>query len=282
MADEKWVLDEPKSKYLSGNAAEETAKLQAELEENLQQVVETEFVAVDNIEMKGPEVVAAPVGSFLTDLKKSGNVKHHPLAWAIALLVVAPGVILGVQGVENGAEFTTNFETSTGLDNDNLLMGAEMLFDFLIIGQLILGPGACAALARRRHLGPAVFVAMGSSAVLLISNQVIKDLAIAYDAIAALACIACMAPLIVVLRNKRVQLPAGRARHTWAFLMSVSILMFASATMVAAIQHMESPQVDDTMAWSSLLLVAAAIGWAWPKGRHIIEEVAEEIIDQAI
>jgi hypothetical protein len=64
--------------------------------------------------------------------------------------------------------------------------------------------------------------------------------------------------------------------------MTVSTLMFASATMVTAIQHMESPQVDDTMAWSSLLLVAGALGWAWPRGGHIIEEIAEDIIDSAL
>jgi hypothetical protein len=285
LVDEKWVIDAPKSKYLTGNTAEESAKLQSELEENVQQLAEKEFVADDeikmeesNVKMDGPEVVSAPVSSFLTDLKKSGDVQHHPLAWMIALLVVAPGVILGVQGVKNGA----GFASSTGLTNETLLLGAEMLFDFLVIGQLVLGPGVCAAMARRKHLGAAVFVAMGSSAVLLISNQVIKDLAVAYDAIAAFACIACMSPLIIVLRNKKMQLPAGRARHTWAFLMSVSILMFASATMVAAIQHMDSPQVDNTMAWSSLLLVAGAIGWAWPRGAHMIEEVAEDIIEKAI
>ena len=290
MADEKWVLDAPKSKYLPPNTAEETAKLQAELEENLQQIVEEEFVAVDDIKVKGseikmegPEIVAAPVGSFLTDLKKSGDVKHHPLAWALSLLVVAPGVILGIQEIENGTELAKLY----GIDSESLLHQiVTMLVDFLVIGQLVLGPGVCASMARRKHLGSAVFVAMGSSAVLIMNNQVIIALAQEYDIIAVLACMFCMAPLVIVLRNKRVQLPAGRARHTWAFLMSVSILMFASATMVAAIQDAETiTSIDgwnDTMAWSSLLLVAGAIGWAWPKGAHIVEEVAEEIIEKAV
>tara|TARA_B100000003_G_C10610170_1_gene242649 strand:- start:83 stop:259 length:177 start_codon:yes stop_codon:yes gene_type:complete len=57
--------------------------------------------------------------------------------------------------------------------------------------------------------------------------------------------------------------------------------MFASATMVVAIQNMESPQIDDNLAWSSLVLVAGAIGWAWPKGAEIIEDVSEEIIEKA-
>jgi len=290
LVDEKWVLDAPKSKYLSGNTAEETAKLQAELEENLQQIVEDEFVAVDDIEVKspetkmgGPEIVAAPMGSFLSDLKNSGDVQHHPLAWALALLVVAPGVILGVKDVVDGAELAKLI----GIDPETLSHQiVTMVFDFLVIGQLVLGPGVCAAMARRKHLGAAVFVAMGSSAVLIMNNQVIVALAEQYDIIAVIACIVCMSPLVIVLRNKRMQLPAGRARHTWAFLMSVSILMFASATMVAAIQDAEAlTSIDgwnDNMAWSSLLLVAGAIGWAWPRGAHFVEEIAEDIIEKAV
>ncbi len=290
MADEKWVLDAPQSKYLAPDAGQSTAKLQAELEENLQQMAEEEFVAVDDIKVKspetkmgGPEIVAAPMGSFLSDLKKSGDVKHHPLAWALSLLVVAPGVILGIQEIADGAELSKMM----GIDPESLLHQiVTMIVDFVVIGQLVLGPGVCAAMARRKHLGSAVFVAMGSSAVLLLNNQVIIALAQQYDVIAVVACIVCMSPLVIVLRNKRMQLPAGRARHTWAFLMSVSILMFASATMVAAIQDAEAlTSIDgwnDTMAWSSLLLVAGAIGWAWPRGAHFVEEVAEEIIEKAI
>jgi hypothetical protein len=52
-------------------------------EENLQQVAGTEFIAVDDIKMKGaeikmegPAIVSAPVGSFLTDLKESGDVQQ--------------------------------------------------------------------------------------------------------------------------------------------------------------------------------------------------------------
>ena len=195
----------------------------------------------------------------------------------LAILVVAPGVILG-----------TKFETGEmlgdyyGLSYDSIEAKIlANLFDFLVMGQLVLGPGTCAALARRKQLSAAVFVAMGSSAVLLISNQVIVDLANLYNAVAVFTCTACLVPFIMVLRNKRTQLPAGKARHTWALLMSVSTLMFASATMVVAIQNMESPQIDDTLAWSSLVLVAGAIGWAWPKGAEIIEDVAEEIIQRA-
>jgi hypothetical protein len=278
VGDERWVLDPPSSKYLSEGATVAEEELQAGLEGNIQQMIEEEFTAVSDTEMRGPKVVAGPVGTFLTELKKSGDVQHHPLAWALALLVVAPGVILGVQNIQNGADFASTI----GLKDETLALAAGMLFDFLVIGQLVIGPGACSAFARRRHLGPAVFVAMGSSAVLMVNNQVVRELARAFDVIAVIICIVCIAPLVIVLRNKRVQLPPGRARHTWAFLMSVSILMFASATMVAAILGINPPLVSTTVAWSSLLLVAGVIGWAWPKGREVIEEVAEEIIERAL
>ena len=48
-----------------------------------------------------------------------------------------------------------------------------------------------AAFAKRKLLGAAVFVAMGSSAVLMISNQVVQNLAEVHGILAAGACILC-------------------------------------------------------------------------------------------
>ena len=115
-----------------------------------------------------------------------------------------------------------------------------------------------------------------------INHDVIVTLAQNNDIFAVLTCIGCLSALVMILRKKRKQLPAGRARNTWAFLMSVSILMFASASLVVALQNSSTLEISDEIAWSSLLVVAGAIGWAWPKGRHIIEEVADEIIDVAV
>ena len=36
-----------------------------------------------------------------------------------------------------------------------------------------------------------------------------------------------------------------------------------------------------TYGWGSIGLVVAAIGWAWPRGRHIVEEIADDIIEAA-
>ena len=197
-------------------------------------------------------------------------------SWALAISLVLPGLILATK-FDSGEELPDFFGFSYGSIGSNIL---NIMFEFFVMGQLVLGPATCAVLARKMQLSAAIFVAMGSPIVLLISNQVIVDLANLYNVIAVFTCTACLVPFIMVLRNKRTQLPAGRARHTWAALISVSTLMFASATMVVAIQNMESPQIDDNLAWSSLVLVAGAIGWAWPKGAKIIEDFTEEIIEK--
>ena len=276
MSDEKWILEPPSSKYLDSNAGKKSTELEEFLEDNAQQIIEQDVVG--NELVPGSDLSpSSSVKLFLKDLKESGGVQSNPLAWAIAVLVVAPAIFVGIEGIENGEQFSNYI----GLSNDLLISGAIVLFDFIVIGQLVLGPGACAAFAKRKLLGAAVFVAMGSSAVLMISNQVVQDLAEANGLLAVGACGLCLTPMVMVLRNKRTQLPAGRARHTWALLMSTSIVMFASATLVVALQNIESPKIDDALAWSSLLLVAGAIGWAWPKGAELIEDLAEELVEKA-
>ena len=276
MSDEKWILEPPSSRYLDSNAGKKSAELEEVLEDNTQQIIEQD-VAGNEFGSDSYLATSSSVKLFLKDLKESGGVQSNPLAWAIAILVVAPAIIIGLKGIENGEEFSNHI----GLSNDLLVSGAIVLFDFIVIGQLVLGPGACVAFARRKLLGVSVFVAMGSSAVLMISNQVVRDLAEANGLLAVGACSLCLTPMVMVLRNKRKQLPAGRARHTWALLMSTSIVMFASATLVVALQNIESPKIDDALAWSSLLLVAGAIGWAWPKGAELIEDLAEELVENA-
>jgi hypothetical protein len=273
--DEQWVLDPPDSKYLKGHSDISTETLEKQTEEKLAKMIEEEFVAIDDIQMEGPEVVSAPISSFLTELKQSGDVKHHPVAWALALLVVAPGAILGIGDITSGQSLAKEIGLS-GV----LATGIIMLFDFLVIGQLVLGPGACSAFARRKLMGAAVFVAMGSSAVLLISHEIVEKIARDYDVIAPIICFFCIAPLILVLRNKRRQIRPGKSRQVWATLMSISILMFSSATIVPALINMSETDVAPELAWSSLLIIAGIIAWAWPRGRHFVEEIAEDIIQK--
>lgn len=276
MTDERWILDPPKSKYLG--------KVRVNIGPSNSELMEESHITSNDANVNPDDPVLAydgaknSISDYLSELKRSGDVKNHPLAWVIALLIVSPGLIIGLRGVSNGGDLAHELGLNSGLAASFV----SILFDFLVIGQLFLGPGSCTVFARRKHLGTAVFVAMGSSAVLMINHDVLVKLAQANDIFTVLTCIGCLVPLILILRRKRAQLPAGQARHTWAFLMSVSILMFASATLVVALQNAYSMEISDGLAWSSLLLVSGAIGWAWPKGRHIIEEVAEEIIEKAV
>ena len=264
-------MDPPKSKYLNQKSNHDTTESPAGV------VDESRIEGFQDEESTSSKMTSS-IGFFIDELKTSGDIKHNPLAWFISLIIVAPGVIIGVNDIENGESFAASFS----IDSELIKSIAILLFDFLIIGQLIIGPGACTIFAKNKNLGPTVFVAMGSSAVLMINHEVIVKMAQTNDILAVLTCIGCLAPLVLILRNKRKQLPAGRARHTWAFLMSVSIMMFSSASLVVALQNSSTLEIDDGIAWSSLLVVAGAIGWAWPKGRHIIEDVAEEIIEKAV
>jgi len=89
--------------------------------------------------------------------------------------------------------------------------------------------------------------------------------------------LAALIPFIIVLRKKRGQLNPGRSRQIWATLMAVSILMFAKATLVPAV----AAEFDVNYGWASLGLVALAIGWAWPRGRHLVEEIVDDIVEAA-
>ena len=268
MSNEKWILSPPKSKYLDDDIPLDA---QSSIDDN-------NLVASSEDEQGIRSMINSSLGNFVDELNSSGDIERNPISWLISLVIIAPGVLIGLKGIENGESFVSY----ASINNEMVSSLAIILFDFLIIGQLILGPGASAIFAKNRNLGPAVFVAMGSPAVLMLNHDVIVALTQTNDIFAVLACVGCLSPLVMILRKKRKQLPAGRARHTWAFLMSVSILMFASASLVVALQNSSTLDISDEIAWSSLLVVAGAIGWAWPKGRHIIEEVADEIIDVAV
>ena len=78
----------------------------------------------------------------------------------------------------------------------------------------------------------------------------------------------------------------------WAGLMATSILMFAGGTLVPALSGFSTTNECTGLAssdicssnyldWGALGVVALAIGWAWPKGRHIVEELADDMLNAA-
>jgi hypothetical protein len=203
------------------------------------------------------------VEEFFDEDSIEQDIHHHPVSWSLALLCVLPPLVLVL--LPDG-----DFSSLGPLEKVVVLV-METMLDF----QFIIAPILCFALAYRRHVAPAVLVAMGSSAILLASGIFME---VSYDAWhRAPTALACLAPFIVVLRKKRSQLNPGRSRQAWATLMAVSILMFATATLVPTV----TAEFDETYGWASLGLVALVVGWAWPRGRHLIEEIADDIVDAA-
>ncbi len=227
------------------------------------------------------------IEEFMDEDSIEQDIHQHPLSWCIALLIVTPPLVAALLQMNDP-------RTDPALDSLGPLqpiVGEVMAL--MLQMQFFVAPAACIALAYRRHLAPAVFVAMGSSAIMLTLDN-FTELGFAEGIWGPVIAAACLAPFIIVLRKKRTQLNPGRSRQVWATLMATSILMFAVATLVPAVasygesevcagELIDTACVDEwsTYGWASIGLVVAAIGWAWPRGRHIVEEIADDIIEAA-
>jgi hypothetical protein len=198
------------------------------------------------------------------------DIHHHPVSWCLALFSILPPlvmVLLEIKDPVNGDELAS-------LGPLQSIIGTIM--ELMATYQFAIAPVLCFGLAYRRHMAPAVLVAMGSSAILLASETYVD--VIANEMLSVALAVIAIAPFVIVLRNKRTQLNPGRSRQIWATLMATSILMFAVGTLVPAVSKI--PEYE-SYAWASIGLVVIAIGWAWPRGRHIVEEIADDIVEAA-
>ena len=50
-------------------------------------------------------LTTSSVKLFLKDLKESGSVQSNPLAWLIAILVVAPAIFIGIEELKMAKSF---------------------------------------------------------------------------------------------------------------------------------------------------------------------------------
>jgi Ca2+/H+ antiporter len=229
------------------------------------------------------------IEEFMDEDSIEQDIHQHPVSWCIALLIVTPPLVAALLQMDDP-------RTDSALDSLGPLQSIVGLVMFMMLQtQLFIAPIACFALAYRRHLAPAVLVAMGSSAIMLTLDISTQQGFWPDGILGPVVAAACLAPFIIVLRKKRTQLNPGRSRQVWATLMATSILMFAVATLVPAVASygesdvctgvglIDAACVDEwsTYGWASIGLVVAAIGWAWPRGRHIVEEIADDIIEAA-
>jgi len=242
-------------------------------------------------------IIEDVIEEFMDEDSIEQDIHQHPLSWCIALLIVTPPLVAALLQMNDP-------RTDPALDSLGPLQSIVGLVMYMMLQtQLFIAPIACFALAFRRHLAPAVLVAMGSSAIMLTLDISTQQGFWPDGILGPVVAAACLAPFIIVLRKKRTQLNPGRSRQVWATLMATSILMFAVATLVPAVgmyadeefcppfegemdqfypQLSPAPCDEPTMyGLGSLGLVVAAIGWAWPRGRHIVEEIADDIIEAA-
>tara|TARA_B100000700_G_scaffold53032_1_gene56459 strand:- start:14530 stop:15246 length:717 start_codon:yes stop_codon:yes gene_type:complete len=217
------------------------------------------------------------------------DVNNHPLAWAFALIVIAPPLIAVLMGHGEGTDAGKKLDSVP--ESMRTILGMTM--DFTLMIQFILAPMLCWYMAQKRMLMPAALIAMAASAVLLSAGNYSSRFDADQSLLGLVASIAATVPFILVLRNKRMQLNPGKERKTWSMLMAISILIFASATIVPATEMFSVNEVCDSddsdcigdwknYSWGSLGIVVIAVGWAWPRGRHIIEEVADDLLESKI
>tara|TARA_Y100000766_G_scaffold47475_1_gene37724 strand:- start:229 stop:918 length:690 start_codon:yes stop_codon:yes gene_type:complete len=222
-------------------------------------------------------IITDAVEEFFDDDAIQRDLDEHPLTWGLALLLVAPAIVLSL--IEPGSELT-------GIQELDMLL-------LLIHGTIFLtAPIASFILAHGNHLAPSLIIAMGASATVM-SSPVFTDLFPSQNGlIPPIISILILVPFVLVLRNKKWQLNPGSSRNMWAGLMATSILMFSGGTLIPALNgfattnectNLASAEIcaSNYLGWGALAVVAMAIGWAWPKGRHIVEELADDMLRAA-
>ena len=222
-------------------------------------------------------IITDAVEEFFDDDAIKRDLDEHPLTWGLALVLVTPAIVLSL--IEPGTELT-------GIQELDMIL-------LLIHGTIFLtAPVASFILAHGNHLAPSLITSMGASAT-VISSPVFTELFPTSNGILPpIISILIIAPLILVLRNKKWQLNPGSSRTMWAGLMATSILMFAGGTLIPALNGFATTNectaianadicASNYLGWGALGVVAMAIGWAWPKGRHIVEELADDMLRAA-
>ena len=150
-------------------------------------------------------------------------------------------------------------------------------------------------LSRTGNVASGLFIAMGGSAVLVANPYEIARFSEVLGASFFLFCVALSTPMLMVLRNKKKLLDPGKERITWCTLFSAAIMMYTAAVIVpsAGVALVDVSCEDDSGALLSevdifagatdacealqyrnapMLGMAAAIGWAWPRGKKSLEE----------
>ena len=226
------------------------------------------------------------VETFSDEDTLMSDIRNNPVKWLLSMAVIGPGIAYTLSG-------KTSYEAA--LDAWGLPTGLEWILAVFVTGQLFIAPLSCYYLSRTGNIAPGLFFAMGGSAILLANPGEIASFSEVLGASFALFCVALSTPMLMVLRNKKKLLDPGKERLTWCTLLSTAIMMYTVAAIVpsAGVALIDVSCEDDTGAllsetdifagatdacealqyrYAPMLVMAGAIGWAWPKGKKSLEE----------
>ena len=233
------------------------------------------------------------VETFSDEDTLMSDIRNNPVKWLLSMAVIGPGTAYTLSG-------KTSYEAA--LDAWGLPTGLEWILAVFVTGQLFIAPLSCYYLSRTGNIASGLFIAMGGSAILVANPGEIASFSEVWGALFFLFCIALSTPLLMVLKNKKKLLDPGKERITWCTLISTAIMMYTVAAIVpsAGVAIADVSCEDDTGAllsevdvlpgstdackalqyrYAPILGMFAAIGWAWPRGKKIIDDLSDDFLD---
>ncbi|MDA0716049.1 MAG: hypothetical protein O2866_03145 [archaeon] len=233
------------------------------------------------------------VETFSEEDSLMSDIRNNPVKWLLSLAIIGPGMA-----------YTMTEQTSytSAIENWGLPTGLEWILAVFVTGQLFIAPLSCFLLARTGNVASGLFIAMGGSSILLANPDEIAQFSEVFGWPFFLFCTALSVPMLLVLKNKKKLLDPGKERMTWCTLLSISILVYTTAAIVpsAGVALIDISCEDDAGAllsqvdilagatdacealqyrYAPLLGMVAAIGWAWPRGKNIIDDLTDDFLD---
>ena len=227
------------------------------------------------------------VETFSDEDTLMSDIRNNPVKWLLSMAVIGPGAAYTLSG-------KTSYEAA--LENWGLPTGLEWILAVFVTGQLVIAPLTCYYLSRTGNIASGLFIAMAGSAILVANPEEIVRFSEVLGASFFLFCVALSTPMLMVLKNKKKLLDPGKERLTWCTLFSAAIMMYTVAVIVpsAGVALIDVSCEEDAGAllseyghiphgatdacealqyrYAPMLGMAAAIGWAWPRGKKSLEE----------
>mgnify|MGYP007107475526 FL=1 len=221
------------------------------------------------------------------------DIQNNPVKWLLSLAIIIPGIAYTMVEEPSYASAMAAWGLPENMD---------WVLAIFVTGQLFIAPLSCYLLARTGNVAPGLFIAMSGSAILLANPIEIAEFSESIGWPFAIFCVALSMPMLVVLKSKKKLLDPGKERLTWCTLLSTSILVFTIAAIVpsSGVALAEFSCEDDvgtlisevgvlsgasdacsalTYRYAPIIGMTFAIGWAWPKGKKIINDLSDDFLD---